>query len=128
MSKKILVVDDDDDVRRLAVMSLSRVGGHDVRAAESGAACLAALTEDLPDAIVLDVMMPGMDGPATLAEIRADANAFAIPVIFLTAGVVESDVDRLRSLPVAGVLRKPFDPLTLPTQVADLLGWQDTSA
>ena len=127
MSRKIIVVDDDDDVRRLAVMSLTRVGGHEVRAAESGAACLAALADELPDVVVLDVMMPGMDGPATLAEIRAGSRTYAVPVIFLTAGVVEADVDRLRSLPVAGVLRKPFDPMTLPAQVANLLGWPEAS-
>ena len=128
MSRKIIVVDDDDDVRRLAVMSLTRVGGHEVRAADSGAACLAALADELPDVVVLDVMMPVMDGPATLAEIRAGSRTHAVPVIFLTAGVGEADVDRLRSLPVAGVLRKPFDPMRLPAQVARMLGWPEASA
>ncbi len=120
---RIVVVDDDEDVRRLLVLSLSRVGGHDVRSADSGAACLAELRRELPDAVVLDVMMPVMDGPATLEEIRTDPRLLSVPVVFLTAGVVESDVERLRMLPVSGLLRKPFDPLTLPAEVAALLGW-----
>jgi CheY-like chemotaxis protein len=123
MSRRLLVVDDEDDVRRLAVMSLARVGGYDVRDVDSGAACLRDLEESVPDAIVLDVMMPVMDGPATLAEIRDNPRTAHVPVIFLTAGVVELDVERLRGLPVAGVLRKPFDPIRLPSEVAELLGW-----
>ena len=123
MSRTILVVDDDADVRRLAVMSLGRVGGHEVRAADSGAACLVALQESVPDLVLLDVMMPLMDGPATLDEIRANPRTSTLPVVFLTAGLVESDMDRLRALPVSGVLRKPFDPMQLPADLAALLGW-----
>lgn len=123
MTRRIVVVDDDEDVRRLLEMSLSRVGGYDVRSTASGAACLAELRRDLPDAVILDVMMPVLDGPATLEEIRTDPRTLSVPVVFLTAGVVESDVERLRALPVTGVLRKPFDPMTLPAQVAELLGW-----
>lgn len=123
MSRRVLVVDDDEDVRRLAVLSLSRIGGHDVVSADSGKACLAAMAETIPDVVVLDVNMPDMDGPATLWAIREGAATHAVPVVFLTAGVVESDMDRLRSLPVMGVLHKPFDPMQLPAQLADLLGW-----
>lgn len=123
MTRRILVVDDDEDVRRLAVMSLSRVGGHEVRSAASGSECLTALAAERPDAIVLDVMMPVMDGPTTLAAIRDGRSTYDIPVVFLTAGVVTADMDRLRALPVSGVLRKPFDPLTLPAELAALLGW-----
>lgn len=123
MTRSVLVVDDDQDVRRLAVMSLSRVGGYAVREASSGTECLALVLDELPDAIVLDVMMPVMDGPATLHELRGGSLTHAVPVVFLTAGVVEADMDRLRALPVAGILHKPFDPLTLPQQLAELLGW-----
>jgi CheY-like chemotaxis protein len=118
-----LVVDDDEDVRRLAVLSLSKIGGHDVRSVDSGAACMAELISELPDCVVLDVMMPGLDGPSTLAEIRGDGRTYQVPVIFLTAGVADADVERLSALPVSGVLRKPFDPMTLPDEVAALLGW-----
>lgn len=123
MTRRLLVVDDDDDVRRLAVMSLSKVGGFEVRAASSGSECLAALDAEVPDAVLLDVMMPTMDGPATLDEIRGRSDTYSLPVVFLTAGVVDADMDRLRALPVAGVLRKPFDPMTLPTEVSAVLGW-----
>ena len=123
MTRRILVVDDDEDVRRLAVMSLTRVGGYEVRSAASGSACIEALADEIPDLVVLDVMMPVIDGAATLELIRSDPRTRDVPVVFLTAGVVEVDVDRLRSLPVSGVLRKPFDPMTLPAEVAQLLGW-----
>lgn len=123
MTKRILVVDDDHDVRTLIAMSLSRVGGHDVRAVASGAECLAELEQWVPDVVVLDVMMPGMDGPATLAALRATPSAGEVPVVFLTASVVEADMERLHSLPVSGVLGKPFDPMQLPTLLSDLLAW-----
>lgn len=123
MTRRILVVDDDEDVRRLAVMSLARVGGHEVLSVGSGAECLEALRIERPDAVVLDVMMPVMDGPATLAAIRDSGTTHDVPVVFLTAGIVAADMDRLRSLPVSGVLHKPFDPLTLPSELAELLHW-----
>lgn len=123
MTRRILVVDDDEDVRRLAVMSLARIGGYEVRSVGSGAQCLEELTAQRPDAVVLDVMMPVMDGPATLAAIRDSGATHDLPVVFLTAGIVESDMDRIRSLPVSGVLHKPFDPMTLPSELAELLGW-----
>ena len=123
MSRSVLVVDDEADVRSLAMMSLERVGGYRVRAAASGAECLDELANELPDVVVLDVMMPVMDGLATLDAIRANTHAHGVPVVFLTAGVVDADLDRLRVLPVSGVLRKPFDPLTLPSELAQLLDW-----
>ena len=123
MTRSVLVVDDDSDVRRLAVLSLSKIGGYEVQSVDSGEACLAFLAGSVPDAVVLDVNMPEMDGPATLLAIRDGATTHAVPVVFLTAGVVEADIDRLRSMPVTGVLHKPFDPMQLPAQLADLLGW-----
>lgn len=123
MTRSILVVDDDEDVRRLAVMSLARVGGHDVRSVGSGAECLEELRSERPDVVVLDVMMPVMDGPTTLAAIRDSGATHDVPVVFLTAGIVAADMERLRSLPVSGVLHKPFDPLTLPSELAELLRW-----
>lgn len=123
MTRTVLVVDDDDDVRRLAVMSLSRVGGYEVTSVSSGSECLAAVAASAPDAIVLDVMMPVMDGPATLHALRDSPSGHDVPVVFLTAGVIEADMERLRALPVAGVLQKPFDPMQLPGQLAAVLGW-----
>ena len=123
MTHRILVVDDDDDVRRLASMALSRVGGHEVTSVSSGAECISALRDGLPDVVVLDVMMPGMDGPTTLEAIRDDPATHDLPVVFLTAGVVDTDMDRLRALSVAGILNKPFDPLQLSRQLGEILGW-----
>ena len=123
MSRRILIVDDEEDVRRLAEISLSKVGGHEILTAASGRDCLAILATERPDAILLDVMMPTLDGPETLAQIRAGASTHDIPVVFITAGVIEADMDRLRALPVSGVLNKPFDPLALPGQLAEVLGW-----
>jgi len=123
MTRNVLVVDDEQDVRTLAVMSLQRIGGYQVRAAASGTECLAELAQEVPDAVVLDVMMPMMDGPTTLDQIRSDPLAHAVPVVFLTAGVAEADLARLGAMSVSGVLGKPFDPLTFPAELARLLGW-----
>lgn len=125
MSRTILIVDDEADVLRLAEISLSKIGGHKVLTAGSGEDCLDVLTQTVPDAIILDVMMPVMDGPATLGRIRDGASTFRIPVVFLTAGGSQAEMDRLRALTVSGVLTKPFDPLTLPRELADVLGWSD---
>jgi CheY-like chemotaxis protein len=123
MSKRILIVDDDDDVRTLSTMSLARVAGHDVRAVASGQACLDELAAWTPDLVLLDVMMPGLDGAATLAAIRTGAHSPDVPVAFLTASVSPAEVTRLVELDVLGVLRKPFDPMELPNEVAALAGW-----
>ncbi len=123
MSRRILVVDDDDDVRTLAAMSLARVGGHEVRTANSGQACLDELAVWSPDVVVLDVMMPGMDGPTTLEHIRDRRDTEHLPVVFLTASVVEPDLERLRLATVSGILAKPFNPMELPADLARVLGW-----
>jgi len=109
VSKRILVIDDDDHVRLLAAMSLSRVGGYDVSEAASGASGVA--------------MMPGTDGPSALALLRAQEATRHVPVVFLTARVRPSDQERLLALGAAGVIGKPFDPMALPAQVAEVLGW-----
>jgi CheY-like chemotaxis protein len=119
---KILLIDDDDDVRRVAHLSLSRLGRMEVVDEGSGAGGLLRAAVERPDAILLDVMMPGMDGPATLAALRADPATASIPVLFLTAKAMASEVERLLRLGALGVLIKPFDPLTLAAQVRQALG------
>jgi len=119
---KMLLIEDDPDIRRIASLSLSRLGGMDVTTAAGGAEGLRQAAERPPDAILLDVMMPGMDGPATLAALRACPSTAAIPVMFLTAKAMASEVERLRSLGAVAVLTKPFDPLTLSAQVRAALG------
>jgi len=119
----VLLVDDEDDIRLVARASLERLAGWEVLAASSGADGVAQARAEQPDAIVLDVMMPGMDGPATLAELRADPSTASIPVVFLTAKVQASERLRLEELGAAGVVAKPFDPMTLAGELSAALGW-----
>ena len=123
MSRRILLVDDNADIRTLAGIRLEKVGGHEVRTADSGQACLDLLAGWTPDVVVLDVKMPGMDGTEVLDRIRADEATSTVPVVFLTASLVPDEVERLRTLPVSGVMAKPFDPMTLPDELGTVLGW-----
>ena len=123
MTARILVVDDDDAIREVAQTSLELVGGWQVDCASSGADALTIARQNQPDAILLDVMMPAMDGPTTFGRLQADPRTRSIPVVLLTAKVQGSERRRWESLGVAGVLAKPFDPMTLPKEVAELLGW-----
>ncbi len=122
-ARHVLIVDDDDGIREVAKMSLELVAGWHVTTATTGADGIAAARAEHPDGILLDVMMPGLDGPATLAALRADGDIGAIPVIFLTAKVQASERTRFAELDVAGLIAKPFDPMALHTQIAELFGW-----
>lgn len=123
MSHKVLIIDDEDDIREVAALSLESVAGWDVVTANSGLQGLARAMEHQPDAILLDVMMPGMDGPSTFRELRKHPATAKIPVLLLTAKVQSSDQRRFADLGVEAVLFKPFDPLTLSDQIAGVLGW-----
>ncbi|HET7460695.1 MAG TPA: response regulator [Longimicrobium sp.] len=123
MSRRILIVDDEDDIREVAQMSLEMVAGWEVIPARNGEEGLRLAAEHRPDAILLDVMMPGMDGPATAQRLREDPGTAGIPVILLTAKVQPADRRRFEGLEVAGVLAKPFDPMELANQVSSALGW-----
>jgi CheY-like chemotaxis protein len=123
MSRKILLVDDEDDIREVAQMSLEMTAGWEVVTAASGAEALRMAAAERPDAILLDVMMPGMDGPATARELKAGAATAEIPIVLLTAKVQAADRRRFDGLGVAGILSKPFDPMTLADEVAGVLGW-----
>ncbi len=123
--KHILIIDDDDDIREVAALSLEAVAGWDVTTACSGADGIASAQENAPDAILMDVMMPGMDGPTTFRAMQRIAALAKIPVVLLTAKVQGVDQRRFSDLGVAGVLFKPFDPMTLSLQIAGALGWKD---
>ena len=123
MSKRVLIVDDEADIREVAALSLEMTAGWEVRTASSGAEGIAMALADAPDAILLDVMMPDMDGPSTYERLQANPATAAIPVVFLTAKVQAADQRRFHELGVAGVLSKPFDPMGLATQLAGVLGW-----
>lgn len=124
---KILIIDDDDDVRQIARLSLGRLGGMDVIEAGGGEEGCRKARDERPDGILLDMMMPVMDGPATLAALHGDPRTADIPVIFLTAKALPAEVARLMTLGSRGVLTKPFDPKVLVTQVKDLLTGADTT-
>ena len=123
MAHRILIIDDEDDIREVASLSLQTIAGWDVIVANSGAQGIARASEQQPDAILLDVMMPGMDGPTTFRELRKNPSTASIPVLLLTAKVQGSDQRRFADLGVNAVLFKPFDPLTLSSQIANALGW-----
>jgi len=121
--RTVLIVDDDHSIREVAAMSLGRVGGWQVVTAHHGAEGLEQTCRHHPDAVLLDVMMPGMDGIATFTRIREDPETADIPVILLTAKISPGGRQEWDGLPVAGVISKPFDPMALPRQIAELLGW-----
>jgi len=125
MNRTLLLIDDDDDVREIAQLALELGAGWTVLSASSGAEGVALARVRAPEAILLDVMMPAMDGPATLAELRADDRTRHIPVVFLTAKMRPAERDRLAKLRVAGVLSKPFDPIALADDVRSVLGWSE---
>lgn len=109
----ILYVDDEDDIREIAEMSLGLESSFRVTTAASGAEALEKAKDERPDLILLDVMMPGMDGPATLAKLKEDATISGIPVVFITARTQAHEVERFLSLGAVGVIAKPFDPMAL---------------
>ena len=123
MPHSILIIDDEDDIREVAALSLETVANWQVFTANSGSQGLARAIEYQPDAILLDVMMPGLDGPTTFRELRKNPATAHIPVLLLTAKVQSSDQRRFADLGVEAVLFKPFDPLTLSDQIASILGW-----
>jgi CheY-like chemotaxis protein len=124
LSRRILIIDDEDDIRQVAALSLETIAGWDVIVASSGAQGLLRAEEHQPDAILLDVMMPGMDGPSTFRELRKNPATAKIPVMLLTAKVQGPDQRRFADLGVEAVLLKPFDPLTLAAQMSQVLGWE----
>lgn len=125
MAKRVLIIDDEDDIRSVAQVSLEVVGGWDVLTARSGAEGLATAATERPDAVLLDFMMPDMDGPTTFQAMRDGEATRDIPVIMLTAKVQAADRRLLAELGVQGVIAKPFDPMQLSRDVAKALGWSD---
>jgi two-component system OmpR family response regulator len=120
--KRLLLVDDEEAIRTIASISLERVRGWTVISAPSGHAALQAARDDGPfDAVLMDVMMPSLDGPATLQRMRDGVLSPQVPVIFLTAKVGEAERERLLSLGATGVIAKPFDPMTLPEELRQIL-------
>jgi two-component system, OmpR family, response regulator len=113
----VLVVDDEQDIRLIAEMALAHVGGWAVTTAASGADGVERARSMRPDLVLLDMMMPGMDGMETLHELRSDPATAGIPVVFMTAKVLPGEIGSYIEAGAHGVIAKPFDPLTLPDEI-----------
>jgi two-component system OmpR family response regulator len=122
----VLYVEDDPDIQMVAQMALEVVGGLTLRSCSSGREAVLAAIDYTPDLILLDVMMPDMDGPATLAALRKLPRTATTPVVFMTAKVQAAEVSHYRSLGAVGVIAKPFDPMLLAQHVRGL--WAEAMA
>ncbi len=119
---RILLVEDEPDIQAVVRLSLEMVGQFQVEVCGSGEAALKRVKGFSPELILLDVMMPGLDGPATLAALRADPSTASIPVIFMTAKVQPQEVQHYKSLGALEVIAKPFDPMQLPERLHTIWG------
>jgi CheY-like chemotaxis protein len=126
--RKVLVVDDDDDIREITGVALELMGGWHVIDADRGAKALALAREESPDLVLLDVMMPDLDGPATFRKLQEDPRTRHIPVILLTAKVQVGEGRLWDDLAVLGVIAKPFDPVALVEQIDRLLASHGSGA
>ena len=115
--QKILYVEDEKDIQTVARMALEMVGKFTVRACSSGSEAVGAFADFGPDLLLLDVMMPEMDGPTTLGRLRALAGGEGIPVVFMTAKVQPHEIADLKKLGALDVIPKPFDPMTLSDSI-----------
>ncbi len=120
--RKVVLCDDDPDIRAIGEMSLRDVGGWEVTCVSDGEAALEAARRERPDFILLDVMMPTLDGPGTFAKLQDDPACRDIPVVFMTAKAQPHELRGYTELGAAGVIAKPFDPITLPDEIRALVG------
>ena len=123
--RKVLLVEDEEDIRKVAQISLQFRGGWEVSLATNGEECLAQALSDLPDLILLDCMMPKMDGYETCRRLKQDPVLRHIPVIFLTAKAQETEVRKGLSLGAIGYLTKPFNPMSLAAEIQQILTNQE---
>lgn len=124
-NKRILVIDDEDGIREIIQISLEAAAGWDVFTAASGSEGLENAQASQPDAILLDVMMPDMDGPTTFRQLQANDKIKHIPTILLTAKAKMSERQQYLDLGVAGVITKPFKAMDLVKQIREILNWTD---
>ncbi len=121
MRRRVLIIDDEDDIREVAQIALEETSDWQILAAASGVQGIALAQVERPEAILLDLMMPDLDGMAVMARLKADERTAAIPVILLTAKIQAAR--QPSGTGAAGVIVKPFDPLQLASEVAGILGW-----
>lgn len=126
MSKlqRVLYVEDEQDIRTIAKLALEMVGGLEVKICATGEEALREAEAFAPDMVLLDVMMPGMDGPTTLQHLRAIPGLTHVPVVFMTAKVQPAEVAQYKAMGAKGVIPKPFDPMTLAAQVRAM--WEES--
>lgn len=124
-TRRILIIDDEYDIRAVAQLTLKTVGGWDVSLAASGNEGLAKAVDEQPNVILLDVMMPDMDGIETFRALQANPATQSIPVILMTAKVQAAEQRQFAELGVAGIISKPFKAMKLPSQIAKTLGWNE---
>lgn len=118
---RVLYIDDEPDIREIAQLALSLDPALEVRVAESGSEALSLVDNWMPDIVLLDVMMPGLDGPSTLARLRENSSTAELPVVFITARAQSQEIQSFATLDARGVIAKPFDPMTLAQQVRAFL-------
>lgn len=123
-AKKILIIDDDEDILEVAQLTFEAVSSWQVFTATSGYEGIFKAQAEQPDAILLDMMMPEMDGVATFNQLQGNTSTENIPVVLLTAKLQSMDKQRFANLKVAGMIPKPFDPMKLTNQVEEILGWE----
>ncbi len=123
MGRRILLIDDEVDIHRITQVGLMMEAGWELLTAQSGEEGIDMAASEQPDAILLDVMMPGCDGVATLKLLQESSQTQTIPVIFMTAKAQSADRRQLYALGAQGVITKPFDPMTLASQISGFLGW-----
>jgi len=121
--KRILIIDDEHNIRFVVSICLEEFGAWEVLTTESAKEGLILARTEQPDAILLDVMMPEMDGITVFNYLKSDPLTQTVPIIFMTAKVQSSELQELSSLGVAGIISKPFDPYTLIEQITELLQW-----
>ena len=123
--RKVLLVEDDEDIQKVARISLQFRGGWEVSLAANGEECLAQVESDRPDLILLDCMMPKLDGYETCRRLKQNPSLRHIPVIFLTAKAQEAEVKKGLSLGAIGYLIKPFNPMSLVSEIEQIIQSQE---
>ena len=123
-AKRILFIDDEEDIKTLAQFCLESEAGWSMLSASGGIEGIKIAETEQPDAILLDAMMPEVDGLQTLQRLLLNPNTKQIPTIFITAKAQASDRRRFYNAGAKGVINKPFDSLTLASQISGFLGWK----
>jgi CheY-like chemotaxis protein len=127
--KRILFIEDEQDIQEVAQFALEAIGGYTVEVCSSGAEALDRVVEFAPDLILLDVMMPDMDGPTTLKALRKMPETANTPIIFMTAKSQAREIQRFKKLSTLDVITKPFDPMALSDQIAGIFkNWTGNDA